>query len=114
MTISTAQIIQRVRSAGIIGAAWWCFPTYVKLQAKVDTVIANGSECEPLLSSDCSDDGAKTRLADCRPSNRHAGNGAEWNMRSKNTTTIAICALEKVLPKIILSITFARKLLSGW
>lgn len=54
MNISSAQIIQRVISAGVIGAGGGGFPTYVKLQAKVDTIIANGSECEPLLSSDCS------------------------------------------------------------
>ncbi|CAL7959263.1 Na+-translocating ferredoxin:NAD+ oxidoreductase subunit C [Gammaproteobacteria bacterium] len=54
MNISSAQIIQKVRSAGVIGAGGGGFPTYVKLQAKVDTIIANGSECEPLLSSDCS------------------------------------------------------------
>lgn len=53
MNISSAQIIQRVKSAGVIGAGGGGFPTYVKLQAKVDTIIANGSECEPLLSSDC-------------------------------------------------------------
>ncbi|MBI2342607.1 MAG: SLBB domain-containing protein, partial [Deltaproteobacteria bacterium] len=28
------------------------FPTHIKLQAKADTVIANGSECEPLLATD--------------------------------------------------------------
>ncbi len=54
MTTSPAQIVQKVKSAGIIGAGGGGFPTYVKLQAKVDTIIANGSECEPLLSSDFS------------------------------------------------------------
>jgi Na+-translocating ferredoxin:NAD+ oxidoreductase RnfC subunit len=54
MTISSTQIIQKVKSAGVVGAGGGGFPAYVKLQAKVDTVIANGSECEPLLSSDFS------------------------------------------------------------
>lgn len=45
-------IIDAVKNAGIIGAGGGGFPTYVKLQAKVDTVIANGSECEPLLATD--------------------------------------------------------------
>jgi RnfABCDGE-type electron transport complex C subunit len=54
MTISSAQIIQKIKSAGVIGAGGGGFPTHVKLQAKVDTIIANGSECEPLLSSDLS------------------------------------------------------------
>lgn len=46
------KIVQAVKQAGIIGAGGGGFPTYVKLQAQVSTVIANGSECEPLLSSD--------------------------------------------------------------
>lgn len=46
------QIIATVRNAGIIGAGGGGFPTHVKLQANVDTIVANGSECEPLLSSD--------------------------------------------------------------
>ncbi len=36
----------------MVGAGGGGFPTHVKLQAKVDTVIANGSECEPLLATD--------------------------------------------------------------
>lgn len=46
------QIRAAVRAAGVVGAGGAGFPTYVKLNAKVDTVIANGSECEPLLHSD--------------------------------------------------------------
>jgi Na+-translocating ferredoxin:NAD+ oxidoreductase RnfC subunit len=41
-----------VREAGVVGAGGAGFPTYVKLQAKVDHVIANGAECEPLLQKD--------------------------------------------------------------
>ena len=41
-----------IRNAGIIGAGGAGFPTHVKLGAKVDTVIANGAECEPLLCCD--------------------------------------------------------------
>lgn len=52
MMQNPAQIIQAVRNAGIVGAGGGGFPTYVKLQAKVNTIIANGSECEPLLNSD--------------------------------------------------------------
>ncbi len=46
------QIRAAVRAAGVVGAGGAGFPTYVKLNAKVDTVVANGSECEPLLNSD--------------------------------------------------------------
>lgn len=49
---SQIQIIELVRNAGVVGAGGGGFPTHIKLQAKVDTVIANGSECEPLLASD--------------------------------------------------------------
>ncbi len=38
--------------AGIVGAGGAGFPTHVKLNAKADTVIVNGAECEPLLRVD--------------------------------------------------------------
>lgn len=43
---------EKVRQAGVVGAGGGGFPTHVKLQAKADTVIANGAECEPLLHKD--------------------------------------------------------------
>jgi Na+-translocating ferredoxin:NAD+ oxidoreductase RnfC subunit len=52
MSKSPEQIIKAVQQGGVIGAGGAGFPTHVKLQAKVDAIIANGSECEPLLSSD--------------------------------------------------------------
>lgn len=45
-------IADKVREAGVVGAGGAGFPTYVKLQAKVDTYIANAAECEPLLCKD--------------------------------------------------------------
>ncbi|PKN56903.1 MAG: NADH dehydrogenase subunit [Deltaproteobacteria bacterium HGW-Deltaproteobacteria-14] len=48
----TQQIVDQVREAGVIGAGGAGFPTYVKLQARVDTYIANAAECEPLLEKD--------------------------------------------------------------
>lgn len=47
-----ADLVQRVRDAGVIGAGGAGFPTYKKIDARVDTVIANGAECEPLLFKD--------------------------------------------------------------
>lgn len=45
-----------VREAGIVGMGGAAFPTHVKLMpppsAKIDTVIINGAECEPYLTSD--------------------------------------------------------------
>lgn len=43
------EIIAAVRDAGVVGAGGAGFPTHVKINARVDTVIANGAECEPLL-----------------------------------------------------------------
>jgi Na+-translocating ferredoxin:NAD+ oxidoreductase RnfC subunit len=52
MSKRAEKIICAVQESGVIGAGGGGFPTHVKLQATVDTVIANGSECEPLLASD--------------------------------------------------------------
>jgi RnfABCDGE-type electron transport complex C subunit len=45
-------LVDLIREAGVVGAGGAGFPTHVKVDAKVDTVIANGSECEPLLHGD--------------------------------------------------------------
>jgi len=46
------QIVQKVKDAGVVGAGGAGFPTHVKIAARVDTVIANGAECDPLLRCD--------------------------------------------------------------
>jgi Na+-translocating ferredoxin:NAD+ oxidoreductase RnfC subunit len=48
----TQKLIKAVRAAGVVGAGGAGFPTDVKLAANVDTVIANGVECDPLLQCD--------------------------------------------------------------
>jgi Na+-translocating ferredoxin:NAD+ oxidoreductase subunit C len=54
--ISPLEIIERVRSAGIVGMGGAAFPTHVKLSVprgkKIDTLIVNGAECEPYLTCD--------------------------------------------------------------
>lgn len=45
-------LVEVVRAAGVVGAGGAGFPTHVKLAAQVDTVIANGVECDPLLQCD--------------------------------------------------------------
>ncbi|MCL5986359.1 MAG: 4Fe-4S dicluster domain-containing protein [Actinobacteria bacterium] len=45
-------LVDVVREAGVVGAGGAGFPTYVKLQSKVDTLIVNAAECEPLLRVD--------------------------------------------------------------
>jgi len=50
------QLLARVKDAGIVGLGGAGFPTHVKLSppptAKVDTLILNGAECEPYLTTD--------------------------------------------------------------
>lgn len=41
-----------VREAGIVGAGGAGFPTYAKFGNEVDTYIANGVECEPIMEAD--------------------------------------------------------------
>ncbi len=45
-------LIELVRKAGVVGAGGAGFPTYKKIDAQVEIVIANGAECEPLLFKD--------------------------------------------------------------
>jgi Na+-translocating ferredoxin:NAD+ oxidoreductase RnfC subunit len=45
-------ISEQIRQAGVVGAGGAGFPAHVKAAATVDTVIANGAECEPLLHKD--------------------------------------------------------------
>jgi len=50
------QIVAAIREAGIVGLGGAAFPTHVKLSPPegkaVDTVLLNGSECEPYLTAD--------------------------------------------------------------
>ncbi|MFZ7111558.1 MAG: electron transport complex subunit RsxC [Desulfatiglandales bacterium] len=55
-SLSKEELLKRVRDAGIVGIGGAGFPTHVKLAppagAKVDTLIINGAECEPYLTTD--------------------------------------------------------------
>lgn len=44
--------IEAVKNAGVVGEGGAGFPAHVKYNAQVDTVIANGCECEPLIHTD--------------------------------------------------------------
>ena len=54
--LSSKEIIEIIKDAGITGMGGAGFPTHVKLSPppdkKIDTVILNGAECEPFLTSD--------------------------------------------------------------
>jgi Na+-translocating ferredoxin:NAD+ oxidoreductase RnfC subunit len=43
---------EKIRNAGVVGCGGAGFPAHVKAAAKVEYVIANGAECEPLLHKD--------------------------------------------------------------
>lgn len=46
------EIISAVKNAGVTGAGGAGFPTFFKLKARAEYVIANGAECEPLTHVD--------------------------------------------------------------
>ncbi len=54
--LPVAQMLERIKDAGVVGLGGAAFPTYRKLMlpkdAKIDTLIINGSECEPYLTCD--------------------------------------------------------------
>ncbi len=53
--LSAQEILAIIREAGIVGMGGAAFPTQEKAQTslgKVDTLIANGCECEPYLTAD--------------------------------------------------------------
>lgn len=55
-TLSTDDISNAISSAGIVGLGGAAFPTHVKLAVNedkpIDTLVINGCECEPYLTTD--------------------------------------------------------------
>lgn len=54
-TLTAQEIVDIVRDAGITGMGGAGFPTHVKISSaigKADTIIVNGAECEPYITSD--------------------------------------------------------------
>lgn len=54
--MTNQEIIEVVKNSGIVGMGGATFPTHIKLSPppdkKIDTIIVNGAECEPYLTSD--------------------------------------------------------------
>lgn len=54
--MSREELLAIIRDAGIVGMGGAAFPTHVKLappaDRKIDTLLVNGCECEPVLTSD--------------------------------------------------------------
>jgi electron transport complex protein RnfC len=50
------EVIRAVQAAGVVGLGGAAFPTHVKLappkDAVIDTIVVNGAECEPFLTTD--------------------------------------------------------------
>lgn len=54
-SMTNEERIECIRSAGMVGHGGATFPTHVKIQSgigKCDTIIVNGAECEPYITSD--------------------------------------------------------------
>jgi len=55
-SLKAEDILGKIREAGIVGLGGAAFPTHVKLSPPkdkpIDTIILNGCECEPYLTSD--------------------------------------------------------------
>lgn len=45
-------LLEQIKDAGIVGCGGAGFPTHVKLNCKVEYLIVNAAECEPLLRTD--------------------------------------------------------------
>jgi len=54
--LESAEIVERIKSCGIVGLGGACFPTHVKYMVpegkKLDTLVINAVECEPYLTAD--------------------------------------------------------------
>jgi len=46
------ELSEKIYNAGVVGAGGAGFPTHIKAKSKVDYVLANGAECEPLIHKD--------------------------------------------------------------
>src|SRR4029077_16435369 len=51
-SILKSMLSETLREHGVVGAGGAGFPTYVKAQSRVEFLIANGAECEPLIHKD--------------------------------------------------------------
>jgi electron transport complex protein RnfC len=104
--LSAEQIVAAVQQGGVVGLGGAAFPTHVKLapprDVKVDTIILNGAECEPYLTTD-------HRIMVEYPERVHLG--ARIMMRTLGARRVvigvernkpdAIAALERTCPKDI-------------
>lgn len=84
--MSSQELVEIIRQAGIVGMGGAAFPTHVKLlsgMGKVDTVIVNVSECEPYIVAD-------DRLCQEYPEDVLSGLHIVMKILDLKTATIAI------------------------
>jgi Na+-translocating ferredoxin:NAD+ oxidoreductase RnfC subunit len=97
-------LAERVRRAGVVGAGGAGFPAHVKFARKeggpaVDTVIANGAECEPLLHKDAELMAAHAERVVAGLQLSMAATGAGRGIVAlKEKHAAAIAAFERLLP----------------
>jgi electron transport complex protein RnfC len=100
------QILARIREAGIVGLGGAGFPTHVKLspppEKKIDTVIINGSECEPYLTTDnrVMIEEADRLVAGTQIILKVIGNGARALISIEDNKPEAIKALKKACENV--------------
>jgi Na+-translocating ferredoxin:NAD+ oxidoreductase RnfC subunit len=52
LEVTATNLLEDIFNAGVVGAGGAGFPTHVKLDCKVEYLLVNAAECEPLLSTD--------------------------------------------------------------
>ena len=101
-SLSREEIINIIHEAGIVGMGGAGFPTHVKLSPpadkKIDTIIINGAECEPYLTSDHRVMLEKTdRVVEGLKIILHLFPGAKGYIGIENNKPDAIEAMEKAV-----------------
>ena len=86
MDLDRGQALEKIRQAGVVGAGGAGFPTYRKLDARVEHIIANGAECEPLLYKD-----REVMLQEPKALIR----GLQVMQQLTGATTVTICVKQK-------------------
>jgi Na+-translocating ferredoxin:NAD+ oxidoreductase RnfC subunit len=97
--MNKAEVLKKVRAAGIVGAGGAGFPTAVKLEAEPEYILVNGAECEPLLRVDQALIESQTpRLLSALSALVEATGAREGLFATKEHYQGAVAALSRELP----------------
>ncbi len=101
--MSTRALSGVLRECGVVGAGGAGFPTYVKAQSKVEYMIANGAECEPLIHKDAElmkHFPAEILAGMTRHDGRHRRGAGKFGVKTKNAEAIealkATCPADRI------------------